>query len=90
MVKKKRKKTRTSSFGVTKRESHDSSTFYSRKLYQKNGEKSIIEYRENKLPTKYKNKIIQKSSQLMEEIPDESIHLMISSPPYNTGKDYDK
>ena len=25
----------------------------------------------------------------MDEIPDDSIHLMITSPPYNVGKDYD-
>ena len=26
----------------------------------------------------------------MKEIPDNSIHLMITSPPYNVGKDYDE
>jgi len=26
----------------------------------------------------------------MEEIPDNSIHLKITSPPYNVGKEYDK
>lgn len=35
------------------------------------------------------NKIYCKSSEKMEEIPDECIHLMITSPPYNVGKEYD-
>ncbi len=26
----------------------------------------------------------------MEEIPDTSIHLMVTSPPYNVGKEYDE
>ena len=26
----------------------------------------------------------------MEELPDNSVHLMVTSPPYNVGKDYDK
>ena len=26
----------------------------------------------------------------MDEIPDNSVHLMITSPPYNVGKEYDE
>ena len=37
------KSTKTTSFGSTKRENHDSSKFYARKLYQNNSEKNIEE-----------------------------------------------
>ncbi|MCG2813627.1 MAG: site-specific DNA-methyltransferase, partial [Thermodesulfovibrionales bacterium] len=36
------------------------------------------------------DKIFCKSSEHMEELPDNSIHLMITSPPYNVGKVYDE
>lgn len=36
------------------------------------------------------NRIFCKSSEHMEEIPDNSVHLMVTSPPYNVGKEYDK
>jgi site-specific DNA-methyltransferase (adenine-specific) len=36
------------------------------------------------------NKILCKSAEIMDELPDSSIHLTITSPPYNVGKDYDE
>ncbi|MBI5332090.1 MAG: site-specific DNA-methyltransferase [Candidatus Aenigmarchaeota archaeon] len=45
---------------------------------------------ENTIPTKNLNKLFCKSSDKMEELPDNSIHLMITSPPYNVGKEYDE
>ena len=36
------------------------------------------------------NQIYCKSSENMEEIPDKSIHLVITSPPYNVEKEYEK
>ncbi len=84
-------KTKTSSFGVSKRLSHDSSEFYNSKLYKEQNNK--IEkrtYIENQIDTIFMNKIILKSSENMEELPNDSIHLMVTSPPYNVGKDYDK
>jgi len=44
---------------------------------------------ENKVPTKNLNKIYCKSSEKMDELPDNSIHLMVTSPPYNVTKEYD-
>jgi len=35
------------------------------------------------------NRIFCKSSEGMDELPDRSVHLMITSPPYNVGKRYD-
>ncbi|HEY0089640.1 MAG TPA: site-specific DNA-methyltransferase [Candidatus Lokiarchaeia archaeon] len=82
------KSTKTSSFGSSKRISHDASDFYSRRLYNDLKENKI-EYRENKVPLKCLDKIFCKSSENMDELPDESVHLMVTSPPYGVGKDYD-
>jgi modification methylase len=38
----------------------------------------------------YRNKVFYKSSEYMEEIPDDSIRLVITSPPYFNVKDYSK
>jgi len=35
------------------------------------------------------NRVIQRSSEQMTELPDNSVALMVTSPPYNVGKDYD-
>ena len=83
--------TTTSSFGVSKRENHDSSRFYNSKLYTlQPNETKETEYKENPIPPEFLNKIFPKSSEIMKELPDESVHLMVTSPPYNVGKDYDK
>ncbi len=82
--------TETSSFGVSRREGHDSSKFYSTKLYQGKIPEKIVEFEENPIPPEFINQIILKSSEHMEEIPDNSVHLMVTSPPYNVTKEYDE
>jgi DNA modification methylase len=91
----KRISTETQAFGVSKRESHDSSRFYSRKLYRQsttnNGESnSEHKYAENRIEPQNLNKLFCKSSERMDELPANSVHLMVTSPPYNVGKDYDQ
>jgi site-specific DNA-methyltransferase (adenine-specific) len=87
-VPKRRAPTKTSGFGVSRRESHDSSKFYSRRLYADNGgEKSAGA--QNTVPDEYLDKIFCKSSEKMDELPDRSVHLAVTSPPYNVGKEYD-
>ncbi len=82
--------TKTSSFGTPGRINHDSSKFYNSKLYQGlNQEKKNVKYIENPIEEKYINNIFCKSSESMDELPDNSVHLMVTSPPYNVGKDYD-
>jgi site-specific DNA-methyltransferase (adenine-specific) len=85
-----RKRTKTSSFGSPGRISHDSKSFYGARLYQglRRGEAS--KYIENKVGEKCLDKVICRSSEKMEDLPDSSIHLMVTSPPYNVGKDYDR
>ncbi len=52
--------------------------------------KNTNEACENKISSENLNKIFLKSSEKMEELPENSIHLMVTSPPYNVGKDYDR
>jgi site-specific DNA-methyltransferase (adenine-specific) len=85
---KKRKGTKTSKFGVSGRINHDSSEFYASRLYEDFPTEKEVKYTENKIPEKYLNKIFCKSSENMEELPDSSIHLMVTSPPYNVGIKY--
>ena len=85
------KKTQTQSFGSSGRQGHDSSLFYESKLYKHLSLKEDTEnYIENSIQKKFINKILLKSSTKMSELPDNSIHLMITSPPYNVSKDYDE
>jgi DNA modification methylase len=85
-----KKKTRTSAFGTPGRISHDSSAFYASNLYSQEPQTGPCEYSENPVPPEYLNTILAKSSEDMAEIPDRSVHLMVTSPPYNVGKDYDE
>lgn len=89
--KKRKDGTETSSFGTAGRINHDSSKFYNSRLYEGlNKAKKNVKYVENPIPEEHVNKIFCKSSEAMEELPDNSVHLMVTSPPYNVGKDYDK
>ncbi len=81
----------TSSFGSPSRANHDSSKFYSSRLYEGFSRgKENVDFRENPLPANSIDKIFCKSSEGMKELPNNSIHLMVTSPPYNVGKLYDK
>lgn len=42
------------------------------------------------IPSELINTVINHSSESMTELPDNSVSLMITSPPYNVGKDYDQ
>ena len=83
------RKTQTSTFGSVLRESHSSKKFYSSKLFEEFKIPENIEYKETEIPENGLNRLYCKSSENMDEIPDNSVHLMITSPPYNVGKEYD-
>jgi len=89
-VNKRKNGTKTSSFGSPGRINHDSTPFYSSKLYEGLPKEELIDYVENTIPSDFIDKIHCKSSELMDELPDNSVHLMVTSPPYNVGKEYDK
>ncbi|MCX6043850.1 MAG: site-specific DNA-methyltransferase [Chloroflexi bacterium] len=85
---------KTKSFGTPKREGHDASAFYERNLYSKlvddpkpNGN-GILHVEVPPLET-WADQIYQDSSEHMQNIPDNSVALAFTSPPYNVGKDYD-
>lgn len=82
--------TQTSAFGTPGRINHDSSRFYSSKLYQGLNQDRKIKYVENPVNSSVLNRIFVKSSEKMDELPDNSVHLMVTSPPYNVGKEYDE
>ncbi len=86
-----RKGTKTSAFGVAGRWGHDSTPYYSRRLYEglPREEKDVI-YFENLIPADVIDRIFCKTSEDMSELPDCSVHLMVTSPPYNVGKEYDQ
>jgi len=82
------KNTATSSFGSPGREGHDSSAFYNTRLYADQPQAEVETYLEN--PPGEWDLIFSHSSEHMAELPDCSVHLMVTSPPYNVGKDYDE
>jgi modification methylase len=91
MAKKKynRISTTTSAFGSSGRIGHDSSKFYASKLYDGLREEKNNGVEENEIPETLRNSIFLKSSENMDELPDSSVHLMVTSPPYNVTKEYD-
>ena len=83
-----RQRSATKAFGTPTRVGHDASRFYKRKMYsgktkQKTGKTEVWN-----CPGKT-NIIHCHDSRNMKHLPDNSVHLMITSPPYNVGKEYD-
>lgn len=85
-----RDRTTTSSFGAPGRVNHDASRFYNGRLYSGQPVEQLASQDENPLPQNARDRIFTHSSESMHELPDNSIHLMVTSPPYNVGKDYDR
>ncbi len=80
--------TSTTSFGSPGREGHDASAFYRTRLYGDQPQAESEAYVENPIETL--DVIFHRSSEEMKELPDNSVHLMVTSPPYNVGKEYDE
>ena len=76
--------TSTRRFGAGNRESHDSSAFYARGLAAQDfsDDTTLADAPEV-------DRIWCHSAESMTELPDNSVALMVTSPPYNVGKDYD-
>ena len=89
------KGTKTSKFGSNGWVNHDSSEYYSRELmplWANGTTPSLLDSPhepENSIPSADLDQIFEKSSEDMSELPDRSVHLMVTSPPYNVGKEYD-
>ena len=86
------KRTRTSAFGVSRREGHDSSSFYQRSLYQDQPVSVAIDQPVSAVftgPADWVDRIYCQSAESM-PLPEGSVALAFTSPPYNVGKDYDQ
>jgi len=83
----KRKPTTTSAFGAGRRESHDSSGFYERFIPPTISEDNTVE----RLPVA--NRILLGDARTVlrsERIPDNCVALVVTSPPYFVGKEYEE
>ncbi|MEM1690477.1 MAG: site-specific DNA-methyltransferase [Thermofilaceae archaeon] len=85
--------TRTSSFGSPGRANHDSSTFYARKIYRDRElpKPTPRDLTENRVPPELLDRIVPGDARdVLKRLPDNCVHLMVTSPPYNVGKEYDE
>jgi len=90
MTKKRDRGTQTSDFGSTGRASHDASHFYASRLYEHQPDPdNASPYVENPIPSEFLDAIVLGDSRTMTALPDNSVHLMVTSPPYNARKTYD-
>lgn len=80
---KERRATKTSSFGVGKRENHDSSEFYSRFT------SPTLSADEEVAPCAVPDTLFLGDSRDMSEVADKSVALVTTSPPYHASKDYE-
>ena len=88
-----KQRTETSSFGVSKRQAHDASTFYARQLYSQQTEPATAPALSAPAPplphADWVNHIYCQSAVNMDQVPANSIGVAFTSPPYNVGKEYD-
>lgn len=78
-----RRPTKTSAFGVSRRESHDPSGFYSRFTAPSLSADATIN------PPEVVDKLILGDAREMTEVGDASVGLVVTSPPYFAGKEYE-
>jgi len=90
MKSEKKRTTETSAFGSPGHVSHDSSAFYQSRMYANVRQEKKMVYRENPLSPELVDRIFCQSSEEMSQLPEDCIHLMVTSPPYNAQKEYDQ
>jgi DNA modification methylase len=79
-----RRSTSTSAFGVSKRENHDASGFYSRFT------PPVLSSESEVAPHRALDKLVVGDARRMDEVPDASVALVVTSPPYFAGKEYEE
>jgi site-specific DNA-methyltransferase (adenine-specific) len=79
-----RKRTSTSSFGVAKREGHDASNFYSRFVAP------VVSTDDEVVECGVADQLFLGDSRDMASIPDKSVALVTTSPPYHAAKEYEQ
>ncbi len=81
----KRRKTATSNFGVGARESHDSNSFY-----QRFRAPELSNAQEVLAPAPVEEPFVCGDSRKMDQVADGSVALVVTSPPYFAGKQYEE
>ncbi len=79
-----KRSTSTSAFGVSKRESHDASGFYRRFTPPEVSDDAEV------ADQRALDKLIVGDARRMDEVPDSSVALVVTSPPYFAGKEYEE
>ncbi len=79
-----KRSTSTSAFGVSKRENHDASGFYNRFTPPEQSTDAGL------CPSEGFDKLIRGDARSMNEVPDASVALVVTSPPYFAGKEYEE
>jgi site-specific DNA-methyltransferase (adenine-specific) len=80
---KKRRPTSTSAFGVSRRESHDAADFYSRFTAPEVSEEEVVRRTDA-------DQIICGDAREMTAVTSDSVALVVTSPPYFAGKEYEQ
>jgi len=80
-----RRSTATSNFGVGRRESHDASDFYARFTAPQLTDDDTVHG-----PIDLDTPFIVGDSRHMHDLPDNCVALVVTSPPYFVGKDYER
>lgn len=80
-----RRRTSTSNFGVSRRENHDSSAFYERFRAPDLSDDETVP-----APKPISNPFQCADARNMDEVPDGSVALVVTSPPYFAGKAYEE
>lgn len=84
-----KKGTTTSAFGSPGRSGHDSSRFYGSRLYLGSNPTQSADSQDNGIAPEGLDRLFCRSGEHMDDVPDSSVHLMVTSPPYNVTKEYD-
>ncbi len=82
-----RASTATSAFGVSKRESHDSSRYYNSRMNSDLASSREVGP-EQELPEEFRNIVLEQDARSL-PLPNNCIQLVVTSPPYNASKAYD-
>ena len=80
--------TQTRAFGASRRTCHDSTIFHGSRLYDGLPSESDVGERQP-FPEELLDTFIQGDARAMDAIPDNSVDLVVTSPPYNANKLYD-
>ncbi|MEL7643042.1 MAG: site-specific DNA-methyltransferase [bacterium] len=87
-----KKRSKTRSYGISTRINHDASQYYGSRMSKGLPGRSTGPAHlqpDQEFPARLENTIRVTSAGDMQEIPDNSVHLMVTSPPYNATKEYD-